>query len=1091
MLTCTDINLLNRIVLRASRDPSIESTPFRALFSAYDAVFRENGIDSNQDQVCLRFIFRLGNRGLPGQELYAEFEKLLLRMGIRLVFDREADAASTRSDEVIALEDEENGLNGLLGAKTRARRASFDETELDGVEDETTRKGISRVSSRASLSRIEVGKSSFLNGSAKKSAAPSRKEMRALHDWQSPAQAPRDRLSGNDISKDLGPYQRRRSQSSHSSRISILADADRFLFSDQRPESGQQAATLLYHPQDRRIFDLAETFDDVRLLNFCGRVYRRWRRNTLEAAGHHKRMEATAVYRDSETLLRQSFEIWHVALQQKRQEDETERFFQNLERRAGKARDLYLKTKALTHWLELTAERTQGTAIARRHILRVRYFHAWKKLTTTSQLTMRQWRLDSTFHQWRRRYLKVLDDGVAAAEVSDSSVAHRVFNRWFYAHLVHKARQWMCLRLKVGALATLVRHLRDRKQSVWDIETQNERHLVQKHFGVWVVRLRNIHSIERQAQRSKKQKLLQQSFQVWRKETQLAPLCRHISNMIDWRVARAFFRTWASRTRIALEAIEKNKLRIIRNAWDAWNDLLRIKQFTVHINEKFVQQTLYKWVLMERYQLMKRLSEDRLKRSAFNSLLIVQREGDHELPREESRLLNFRNSRACSRALDCWTFQLSLQRQREQVASEFHSPRVIQEKYLVWISQKKHVRQLQAWAASAEQYFLATRCVRRWHEAVDEARKQRRRDSYAHMRRLVKVNLVHGLLQQWHSKAQHIRRLGQQASTRCQTGLILSAIQYYDKWQKLTIGRGSLSFEAGSYHRQRLLSTILQFWLETHLTHLQWAELASHNDAMHIAAIAVIALRKMSLRVFEIKSRHETAAEGMRIRNYRKHLRSLFRVWLDRTSISQARSHDSVEARPTPTPRRTMRFTGQHALGRRGSHNDADDEGLPPMPGHADPVYANLVNHNTTDGQDQNKNNNDSDISEDDDLPSLPPSPSTYVAPTTPMPGYLSTPSKRAARARALVDRSAVTPRTPMNMTPFAQRSKMRIGVWSERSVSAGKEGRERRENRLILRSRSGSAAEVARGFDEIGGLGRVSEGIESEENSGTQNRKR
>lgn len=162
---------------------------------------------------------------------------------------------------------------------------------------------------------------------------------------------------------------------------------------------------------------------------------------------------------------------------------------------------------------------------------------------------------------------------------------------------------------------------------------------------------------------------------------------------------------------------------------------------------------------------------------------------------------------------------------------------------------------------------------------------------------------------------------------------------------------------------------------------------------VHILGQANVCLRRLSLRIFQIRSTNETA-EAMKERNLRRHSRSMFRHWLEKLRMN-------VEARDSPKPLITPARNFDGPSGNLGANRSIFD----PWYQSETPFKPNNFVVNT-----QNVS-------------------------TTPVttPNYLTSPSRRAVRARALAQVST-TPATPL-YTPFASRL-LRAGTTAPRSGS-------------------------------------------------------
>ncbi|KAG0158672.1 hypothetical protein PDIDSM_6191 [Penicillium digitatum] len=170
-LTSIDVGFLYQVIAAAETKPEADRLPFRALFEAYDEVIGEHGVNADPGHACLRFLFKMGSKGVRGDTLFDKFENALQQMGIVIEIGDDGSTNPhethdynqytvdvTHSQAVEFDHDHSPITNGL--PPTPKRRASFN-TTYDIGEDATQRSTINRPSSRSSMSRLEVGKSEF------------------------------------------------------------------------------------------------------------------------------------------------------------------------------------------------------------------------------------------------------------------------------------------------------------------------------------------------------------------------------------------------------------------------------------------------------------------------------------------------------------------------------------------------------------------------------------------------------------------------------------------------------------------------------------------------------------------------------------------------------------------------------------------------------------------------------------------------------------------------------------------------------------------------------------------------------------------
>ena len=234
----------------------------------------------------------------------------------------------------------------------------------------------------------------------------------------------------------------------------------------------------------------------------------------------------------------------------------------------------------------------------------------------------------------------------------------------------------------------------------------------------------------------------------------------------------------------------------------------------------------------------------------------------------------------------------------------------------------------------------------------------------------------------WHSKTSHIINMEQQAEDVDKAQVLSDASDAFARWHEKTMKRIQ-DYQDADFHyfRQVAFDQLIQL-SETFVIRREMEDQADAVYRSHVLRHAGAAFRKLSLRIFQLGSTVETS-EAMRERTFRKHARNYFHHWVDSARLK-------TEARDSPGPAMTP------------AHFSQFGEIEPPRSAMFDPWYQNpsetpfKLNDLTTTSQE--------------------PVSATPLA----TPNHMTSPSKRAARARALAQMST-TPATPLH-TPFANR---------------------------------------------------------------------
>lgn len=974
---------------------------------------------------------------MRGPTLFDKFENTLQQMGIVIELGEDGSTAPTETLEngnysvsstpSQTADQDYRPANGT--PITPRRRASFN-TTYDIGEDATQRSFIERPSSRSSLSRLQTGKPEFgnhklspkMNGRANTPRSPDRTQLiaqfldvgRRLINRFDSAQA-KDVVQGtapltngvlarsavhHDRSKRMAanPEPRRSSMSSSDSIDSGESQPAEESQTEEHDlvEKEEAPPELLYRPQLSDLLRDASTFNMYRQRANCRRILTQWLKRAFQTRQTRQAKENVAVSHDRGTLLRQAFEPWRGIIQQKQHIARTDRFFKHLDERANRARDLYLMTKAFTHWAQLTSEEVARTSAARKHVLGVKYFNAWREITAVNELKAQRFALQRPFAKWRKKASDLKEAETQAISLHTNNKRSDSYWKWFWAFCDRRAPEWYDYRLKRRSLLYWLQSFRENRERDHEIALHNKKHALGSALEIWSQKSRLVISAQQRAIDLQRHQSLGETFDEWRVQSRLAPAASRVSDMVNARVLQNALSKWISKARMANQAEEMNQLRVERNAWTFWNDTLRCLALRARIDERLKMETMYKWILMERFELMRRIREQRIKREVFSRFVTNTRDTCtrlllHAEVHEDHRAEDLVRSKFTS-----WREQVALQREREYVAFEFYAPRLVEESLMAWRSKHQQNVKMEGWARDASFYFLMKRSLKSWRQATLDSTKRRRKEAYAKVRRKIKMNMASNALDALTSKTRLVQDMEQQAATIQRAKLLRATSELFARWNEKTLHRVQDCQDADwHYFRQIAYDQLIQM-SESFVIRREDEDQADQVYRTHVLHQAGASLRKLSLRIFQMRNTVETA-EAMQDRTLRKHSRSFFRNWVENARLK-------LEARDSPGPTLTpARFSSYEDGGGGGSAL-------------FDPWYQNpsitpfKLSNFTTNSQE-------------------PVSTSPLVTPN-----HNTSPSKRAARARALAQLST-TPATPLQ-TPFASRL-LRVEALAPRTGSS------------------------------------------------------
>ena len=996
----------------AEAHATVETQPFRAIFEAYDSVLPAYGIDPAHDQIYLRFLFKLGDKRNKTESLFESFERLLEELGIQIEFDAE----DTEEVQAVGIGHHVGNPNTKHSPARRSRRASFN--SVYDAEGEITEAGRARPDSQASLSQLYSGEQAFRD-SRPSTRATTRPTEKIRSRISAPRllnfQAPRGRLTAEQFKEEpqnaqashvpqlsqaaQQAYSRAPFKTKHapilgdvaSSRIDLSRSAGIIPHAslDESPAIGSAIQPIhpnpwkpLHVPSRTQLLRDADTFQHYRIISVVRDIVDRWCEAALQANNHHEHIERMAVAHDTEILLRQAFEHWRARLHARKQAAETKQFFKRLESRAVKARNLYLLTKAFTHWVQCAQDEAHEKLLAKRHVLATKYFHAWRDITIENQDKVHFQGLKKFFRVWERRYVQRLTEEITANLHYQQSLSKYGYWRWFWNFCERRAPEWRTRRLKQKAVLKWSDRFRGIKRRNLAITQTQISKMQMHHLSLWVKKARLSSFNNRQAIFFNQTNAFSRCLETWSRSQQFAPIGQQISNLVDWRVAGTTFAVFVNRFRLEKQAERINGLRILRSGWTHWNDRLRWQTLASRIQDRYLLEALYRWVISERYVLLQRLSEQRLKRQHLQQwrwgYVANQGRRDECLRRIEDQ----RAHASMKNVLLTWRNEYGEQRNAEQIAFEFHAPKMTHEAIERWKEALAHTQDIELWAKDAAFFFLGKRYLRLWWHATSESKRKKRREAYVQVRRQSKMNLASALLQRWRNTSAHIQELRRHGDNADQHHILRTASSLLNVWKNSLDLNLDAGLDALEHYEQRLTRRLLRLWSSHANDQWQMEETAVATSDLRVQKTAFNILRQFQLKIIESRGQQGNA-NGLRLNYERRHYQALVRIWRDKLAARQNRPSQppSFSARS----RRTKRFVEDDQLG----------------------VTRRLEDWTEFDAGDW--------------IPNI-----EAETSTTPLPGYLSTPSKRAARAKALVQST-----TPAG-TPFQNRLRAQLNSTSK-----------------------------------------------------------
>ncbi|ELR09127.1 hypothetical protein GMDG_03707 [Pseudogymnoascus destructans 20631-21] len=643
--TNEDVAILYDIVLHAEELlgslPESERIPTNALFQAYYAILPTIGVNADHDNRYARVIFKVGGRRGEGS-LYHKFEHVLSEMGIEIQFDQ--------------IEEEgRHTLHGLSEDSTFDMLPKIDFNLVDRPDGRLPK----RRNSETSIWTVGSGKDDVVlrrlrSNSLQSLPHPGFIDNNSLESIWPPTTFPATTLPDphkpfgrDDNAHRIGSWlttevntngltiASQRTNSDQSSQERIIShrntgnedDTGSIPFDTDEQQPLPPIGHNVDHPQETHAFPIPVAASKIHTgaviqnrrafflhnRNRCLLLDKLacWRQKATQVLAGNSNLEALARSRDRYVLLKQGLETWVTALREGRRVLETEHFFFHLERRAKRARDIFLLAKSFTHWATTASDEIQRTSVARRHILRTRLFKAWREITAVNELKVRRHIQKKFFNSWRRRQEVISSISDYSIAVFQGNVAKRVYWLWFWSFCEKKAPTLWADRAKRRRMVSWTTKLK----TIREMSTVGQYYRQEKSkrlaWGIWAKRTRDFTNMNDASLLMQKRSSCVNALRYLRSANTLLPSSRHVKSRVKYGLFVKFFNIWRLRTAQERQARDLDRHKIKREAWTAWNDKIRCQCLQLRIGDRNLLQALYKWVLAERLILARRLSNQK------------------------------------------------------------------------------------------------------------------------------------------------------------------------------------------------------------------------------------------------------------------------------------------------------------------------------------------------------------------------------------------------------------------------------------------------------------------------------------------------
>jgi protein SFI1 len=826
-----DVEILHNIVVLAQELlpslPERERLPTNALFNAYYDILPRIGIDADHDSRYARILFKIGGLRGPGT-LYEKFEQVLSRMGIEIEFDSGAieEDDSPFEDSQTKQDDFATGDASLPNEKrdSRSRPRRNSESSVWDLTHHTPTVPGTRRNSFSSVGPIKL------------STAIEERESHAPSEF-------------TETTADIGDEASTRASTP-------LQPATQY----EEPCASMQIKASKIHQHTVGLYAKLQL--------------RRWKEKALHAQKRNACLQQIATQHDKKALLHSALDAWRFTFLESRELTEKRKYYEDLEQRAQKARDLYLLDLALSHWSSLAREQVQRTARARQHIMKNRIFTAWKDVAAADELIARKQVLKKFIVAWKYRSSTIAQANAAAVQRYEANLVEKIYRQWLHNIWYLKATNWCAERLAHQALTHWIAKSRSNREAGREIEDKRSLECASNLWQIWRAKT------ETQAQRSEQagayyeENLCRSLLQKWRRETKIIPAKKALQTEVSKRLLGEAFGIWRKRTSQERQAAAVDRTKILHEALIVWRHKQRSQELTSRIDNRVLKQAMLSWVRVAREKRVQQSSNDQLLRRVLRTWKNKQQVSTEQREDREIMAQSFAARQAQNLVLRQWYSRMETQQRNEIAAVDFYAPRLVRGSMTEWSNKLQNIRQLQQRSRDAGYYFLASKSLKLWKAATESSRREKRKAAYIQVRRNMKINLARRVLKAWRGKVQPIMELQSQASNIYHNKQIVLAMEIFDRWR----GRAEELSELESLARENILKKYVTVWKERLNTQ---QALSTEATIAYQELRQSRTLKKWSLTSLQLRAQANYARE-IREKNAKRNVRKILVYWHQR-----------------------------------------------------------------------------------------------------------------------------------------------------------------------------------------------------------------
>jgi len=607
-------------------------------------------------------------------------------------------------------------------------------------------------------------------------------------------------------------------------------------------------------------------------------MHRGWER---EQAGR------IATAHDRRTLLKQALDQWREAYQSQWREQRKFEHLQRLEDKAIQCRDLFILTKAFTHWATSCQYEQLRTKVAQRYMLKVTYFKKWRHIASENQTKVRGLLGSKYVAIWREKTARTLLCQEQATARYEEALMRKCKNLWFWRFCDRRVDGWHDQFVQKQALGCLKQSLEAREEQAHRAQEVQRFAGLRHAFGALSESLRHQQQAVVTAQKHHDRVVRSRSLKALSAGAKLAPVFRTFVHRLDINLQRKPLTLWHMRSQLSRRAGEVDRRRLLQVSWTNWNDTLRCTALSQKIDERVILENLYRWVLQERLALFQRTIDGRAVHKVLAWWSSKAQAGRDKLADAEVVFAERQRRRRLASGMRFLNLALRNREDAERAAVEFVNTRALPRVLEAWKEKADHLRRLTNWAADARFYCLCTATLKVWRDKTGEHKQNRRRDAYVRIRAKLKIRLVGNCFGRWRNLTEGYGAMNEESERRAQGRLAEIGTRAFGRWRAAVDQCNQLLSQATQIDQQKLFSSAFSAISMRHADmHAMEQQAAAFKREADLALVAG-ALRRFQWATFTATRKVESA-DALWARTRDQHIKHMLRHWATQVAARRA-----------------------------------------------------------------------------------------------------------------------------------------------------------------------------------------------------------